>query len=313
MTIQMRNLSPALQAQIALSSYGLMLSPTGKIFYVDSGHVNAGTGKPGTDPNNPLSTIDEAIGLCTANNGDLIVVSPGHTSTVTAAAGIAIDVAGVTILGIGTGSNRPTVNFTTAVGASVSITAANCTIINMLFTGGIDALTNPISIAAADCTLLNIETRDVTGQATDFIVTTAAADRLRICDWFHNGAAAAGADTAISIVGGDSIVIEEFRIHGNFAVAAIENVTTATTNIRIGGGRKSNHIWTKNAADVAVTMAATSTGWIGPNINAMLTDNAANITEAFVGAACFFFQPINIVNLAGESSMQTNITASTDA
>jgi hypothetical protein len=45
----------------------------------------------------------------------------------------------------------------------------------------------------------------------------------------------------------------------------------------------------------------------------MLQDNAANITEAVVGAACQFYQPINIANLAGEVGMQTNITASTDA
>jgi hypothetical protein len=45
----------------------------------------------------------------------------------------------------------------------------------------------------------------------------------------------------------------------------------------------------------------------------MLQDNAANITEALVGAAMQFMQPINLVNLAGESSMQTNIAASTDA
>lgn len=311
--IQLRNLAPDLQATLLMATYGLALSPTGKVYYVDSGHPNAGTGKPGTDPKNPLSTIDEAIGKCSANNGDVIIVSPGHTETVTAAGGITADVAGVTIIGLGTGSARPTVSFTTAVGASFLVSAANVTVCNLLFAGGIDALTGPVAIQAADCTLLDIETRDVTGQATDFIVTTAAADRLRITGWFHNGASAAGADTALSIVGGDSIIVEEFRIHGNFAVAAIENVTTATTNIRIGGGRRPNHIWTKNSADVAVTMAASSTGWIGPNINAALTDNAANITEAFVGAACYFFQPINIVNLAGESSMQTNITASTDA
>ena len=45
----------------------------------------------------------------------------------------------------------------------------------------------------------------------------------------------------------------------------------------------------------------------------MLQDNAANVTEAVAGAAMQFMQPIRIVNLAGESSMETNITATTDA
>lgn len=287
----------------------------GKVFFVgDSSTVDLARIQNifGLDPDGALryfSTIDAAIGACVADRGDVILVAPGHTETVTAAGGVTVDVAGVSIIGLGRGSLRPTVNFTTAVGASFKVTAANVLVQNILFTGGIDALTNPVHIDAADCTLLDIETKDVTGQATDFIVTTANADRLRIERWRHLGAAAAGAETAISIVGGDAIVIKDFWINGNFGTAAIENVTTAATNITIRDG----YAYTRNAADVIVTLVATATGFVGPNICARLTDNAANITEAFVGAAAVFFQPINIVNLAGESSMQTNITASTDA
>lgn len=287
---------------------------TGSVFYVSSTSANsADDTSHGQTRELPFLTWGYAISRCTANNGDVIVLMPGHVETVIAAAGLAINIAGITHWALGHGASRPKVNFTTVVGASMVISAASQTIVNVLFTGGIDALTNPVHLQAADIRLIGCETRDVTGQATDFIVTTAAADRLLVSGWTHRGASAAGADTAISIVGGDSITIESFWIDGNFAVGAIENVTTAATNITIGGGPKANYIHTRNAADVAVTLVATTTGNVGPNINAMLTDNAANITEAFVAAAGWFFQPINIVNLAGESSMQTNITASTDA
>lgn len=288
----------------------LLSAYPGKVFWVDS--VNGSNGNKGTFER-PVATLDFAVGMCTASRGDIIMVKPGHVETVIAAGGLALDVAGIAIIGMGQGSLRPTVNFTTAVTASMTVSAANITVMNLLFTGGIDALTSPLAISAADCSLINIETRDVTGQATDFIVTTAGANRLTISGWKHTGAAAVGADTAISLVGGDDWVIENFDIYGNFAVAAIENVTTAANRVRIGGGPRPNYIWTENAADVLVTMAAASTGWVGPNINGMLQDNAANITEAFVGAAMQFMQPINVCNLAGESSMQTNITASTDA
>lgn len=281
----------------------------GDVIFVDS--VNGASGGDGSSLR-PFSSLDYATSKSGVSSGDTIIAMPGHVETVTAAAGLALDVAGIRYIGLGTGSARPKINFTTATTASMVVSAANITMENFLFTGGLDALTNPVHIQAADFALINCETRDVTGQATDFIVTTAAADRLLIDGWTHRGAAAAGADTAISIVGGDGITIRNFWIDGNFAVAAIENVTTAATNITIGGG-PSNYIYTRNAADVAVTLVATTTGYVGPNINARLTDNAANITEAFVGAAAVFFQPINIVNLAGESSMQTNITASTDA
>ena len=293
---------------ISVRGMPLLSSYPGKVFWVDSG----APGGKGTFER-PMATIDAAVALCTANNGDIIVVKPGHVETVSAAAGLALDVAGIAVIGMGSGSMRPTVNFTTVVGADMNIDAANITIANILFTGGFDALTGPIDINAADCTLLNIETRDVTGQATDFIVTDDNCDRLMISGWLHRGAAAAGADTAITLVGGDDWIIENFWIYGNFAVAAIENVTTQANRVRIGGGVSPNYIWTENAADVAITMKSDSTGFIGPNINVMLQDNAANITEALVGAAMQFMQPLNICNLAGESSMQTNITASTDA
>lgn len=259
------------------------------------------------------TTIDAAVGACTASEGDVIKVCAGYTETVTEASGLDLDVQGITIIGLGTGSDRATVNFTTAVSADMDVAAANITIENILFTGGVDALTNPIHIAAADCKLLNIETRDVTGQATDFIVTTAAADRLFIDGWVHRGAAAAGADTAISIVGGDGIIIRNFNIWGNFAVACIENVTTAATNLIVGGFGTNNYAKTVNAADVIVTLHADATGFVGPNIAAMLKDDTTNITEAFVGAKMAFIQPVEIVNADGQSSMETNITASQDA
>ncbi len=295
----------------AISYGGPSLGPfltTGKIFYVSSGTGN--NAFDGLSIDHPVATIDYAVGLCTASKGDVIVVMPGHTETITAAAGIALDVIGITVIGLGRGSNRPTINYTTATTATMTISAANITVANILFTGGIDALVSPISISAADVTLINIETKDVTGQATDFILTTAAANRLVIDGWVHDGATAAGANAALAIVGGDRIEVKNFSIDGNFAVGAIDIRTTATTDIRIHDGS----VRTRNAADIAIVDTITaSTGFIGPNLNLQLTDNAANITEATTGATFVYFQPINVVNLAGESSMQTNITASTDA
>lgn len=303
---------------ISLRGVPVAVTHPGNVYWVNNSSVLPEDGIAGSNGNDgsyhaPFASIDYAVGRCLANRGDIIAVMPGHVETVTAAGGLDLDVAGILIVGLGYGSKRANINFTTATTADMDVDADNITIMNFLFTGGIDALAGPIDVNAADFAMIGCETRDVTGQATDFIVTDANANRFYISNWKHLGAAAAGADTAISIVGGDDWVIEDFDIYGNFAVAGIENVTTAANRARIGGGTRMSYIWTENAADVAVTMVATSTGWIGPNINAMLQDNAANITEAFVGAAMQFMQPINIVNLAGESSMQTNITASTDA
>lgn len=304
-----------------MSAFHSVRPTLGKVFFVgDSGTVDLSRVMQlfGVDPDGEVRYFDDleaalASGDVVANRGDVILLAPGHTETVTAAGGITLDIAGVSVIGLGRGSLRPTINFTTAVGASVLVSAANVSIENILFTGGIDALTKPIHIQAADCLLKDIETRDVTGQATDFIVTTAAADRLRIDGWKHVGAVAAGADTAISIVGGDNIEIDNFDIDGNFAVACIENVTTAATNLKIGvNSRRMNLARTRNAADVIVTLVAATTGYVD-NVFSRLQDNAANVTEALVGAAMQFGLNLPIVNNNGEQAMQWNGTATTDA
>lgn len=286
------------------------LFTTGKVFYVDSN--NGSNGSLGDDPARPKASIDNAVASCVAERGDIIVAMPGHVETVTAAGGLDLDVAGITIIGLGSGDSRPQINFTTATTADMDVDAEGITIVNVRFTGGIDALAGPIDINAANCSLLGIETQDVTGQATDFIVTDANADGLLIDGWVHKGATAAGADTAITIVGGDNISIQNFWIDGNFAVAAIENVTTAAVNLNVGARSQGNLVRTRNSADVIFTAVATTTGWVN-NIFSRLQDNAANITEAFVGAVMQFGLSLPIVNADGEQGLQWNGTASTDA
>jgi len=300
---------------IVIRGMPLQVAHPGEIFFVNNSSVLAKGGVAGSNGNDgtykrPFASIDYAVGRCTASRGDIIFVMPGHVETVTAAAGLDLDVAGIAVVGLGHGSLRARVNFTTATTADMDVDAANVSLVNMLFTGGVDALVAPIDINAADCTMLNCEYRDVTGQATDVILADANADRLYIENYFHNGAAAAGANSAIALVGLDNPVIKNFRIVGNFAVSAIDCRTTAVVDLNISDG----YIWTKNAADLCIKDTVTgSTGKIGPDLNFMLTDNAANITEAVTGATFHLFDPIYVCNLAGEKAMLINTTASTDA
>lgn len=301
-----------------ISSFGFPLIgsgpvlTTGQVFFVSSVTGIDATGR-GTDPSRPFATIDFAVGNCTAGKGDTIFVMPGHVETVIASGTLAIDVAGVSVIGIGSGRLQPSINFTTAVAASVTISGAGCRLVNMLLTAGIDALTNMIVVSAADVAIRDCRFRDVaaTAQTVLCILTTAAANRLLVDNVIHEGDTAnAGSTSFIAIVGGDAIEISNFWLEADYSGAAIDVKTTATTRLNVHDG----YIRTFNSNDLAIKDTITgSTGKIGPNINIMLKDNAANITEACTGATFVYFQPINIVNLAGESSMQTNITASTDA
>jgi hypothetical protein len=280
----------------------------GDIWFVDSG-VGVNAAGYGQNPDAPFATLDYAVGNCTANNGDVIYVMPGHAETIIADSGVDIDVAGVKVVGLGHGADRPTFTFTTNVAADFKLAAASIWIENLLFLGGIDATTGVLEITGADCVVKNCEYRDVTGQATDVIITTTAADRLLIDGLRFIGAAAAGANSAIALVAADDAEIRNCYIYGNFAVGAIDLRTTASPRVNIHDCK----IWTANAADIAIVdTVGGSTGWIGPNLQIMLADNAANITEAVTGATFQLVDPVYVVNLAGEKALLINWTASSD-
>lgn len=280
----------------------------GNIWFVDSG-IGSNAAGFGQSPDAPTATLDYAVGLCTANNGDVIYVMPGHAENLAADSAVDIDVAGITVIGLGSGADRPT--FTaTAVAGDFKLAAASTVIKNLLFVGGIDETTGIIEVSAADCKVIDCEYRDSTGQATDIIITTADADRLLIDNFKVIGAAAAGANSAIALVGVDDVEIKNCNIYGNFAVGPIDFRTTASARVNIHDCK----FWTENSADIAIVDTITgSTGWIGPNLAIMLQDNAANITAAVTGATFQMIDPVYVCNLAGEKAMLSTWTATTNA
>lgn len=107
---------------------------TGSYFFVgNASGQNGSASNAGTDPKAPLNSITNALLKCTASKGDVIVVLPGYTQTVSAASGLNINVAGVTIVGLGRGSMRPKITYDTAATATVAISAANVTVKNITF------------------------------------------------------------------------------------------------------------------------------------------------------------------------------------
>lgn len=106
----------------------------------------------------PYDTIAYAMGKASAD--DVIIVAPGHTETVSAASGITCNVAGVTIVGLGSGSRRPTITLGTATTASVVVSAAGVTIDNILFTSALDNVATCFTVTGKDCIIKNCEFRD---------------------------------------------------------------------------------------------------------------------------------------------------------
>jgi len=167
----------------------------GDIYFVDSTHAAAtnavGGGK---SPDKPLATLDYAIGLCTASKGDVIYLMPGHAETTTA---IALDVAGVRIIGLGWGRIRPTLTADTTAGSLLTVSAANCEIHNVRFVGA----------ASGNLALLDLAAADFVGRKLSFehgaapliaVTVSAASHRFQLldCQWLGT---ANGPDTAINV------------------------------------------------------------------------------------------------------------------
>tara|TARA_Y100000310_G_scaffold171619_1_gene171820 strand:+ start:649 stop:1866 length:1218 start_codon:yes stop_codon:yes gene_type:complete len=247
-----------------LSSRGMPVLPMlrkGDVYHVDSGHTDANATNDGTSPKYPISTVDVAVGKCTASNGDIILISEGHAETLGAAAALDLDVAGITVIGLGNGSNRPTLTLATATTADIDVGAANISLVNVVIDmTGIDAVAAGLDVDAAGFTMehCRIVISDGTGQAVLGVVGDANADQLKIKDCVFFGSTDAGPTSAIRLNGSEEAEIINCRIIGDFSAAGIEMVTAAPTNLLIEKCDIENY----NAVDVGIEGFASATGTI---------------------------------------------------
>jgi len=213
---------------------------TGNVWFVDSGASdgadNVGNGY-GRSPAKPFLTLDYAIGQCTASNGDVIYLLPGHAENLTAADSVDCDVAGVTIVGLGRGGLIPTFTSTAAAG-SITVDAANVTIQNIkrvanFATGTTAGLT--ISANGDGCTVDGVHFRD-TSAANEFLVHIAVATTVSDL-WVKNCTfvTAAGSLTNSILFAGTSVdaVIENCYFFVDSADSVIDHAAGASTNLHI--------------------------------------------------------------------------------
>lgn len=157
---------------VTIRGVPITVSNPGKVLWVASSGAVPGPGCTASSDSNPGTFTKPFASLAgalassqtQASRGDLIVLKPGHVETITAAAGIVMSVAGITVLGLGTGSLRPTFTFTTANTATITVTANSVGFSNCLFVGGFLNVATCFSIAnaqvATDFAVDNCEFRD---------------------------------------------------------------------------------------------------------------------------------------------------------
>lgn len=245
-----------------LNTYG------GDVYWVDSG--TGSDGNKGTF-DQPFSTIDYAIGRCTASNGDIILVKAGHAETVSAAGGIDCDVEGISIIGLGNGDNRPRITFS-AAGSDIDIDAENVTIQNVIFDATAE-VTASIDVNAAFFTMKNcLFVGSAAAQVHKIpIITDANANdmylegvevQLLVAD-DGTTAITTTSSEAVRLVGADRAVIKGCYFSGDFTTSAINGVSTASKDIRILDNQI-NNIATENIAG-GIDLVAACTGYIDGN------------------------------------------------
>lgn len=253
-----------------VSSFGMPLIPTttGKVFFVDVLYGLDAVGR-GTAPTNAFKTINYASTKCTASKGDVILVMPGHTEVITAAGGITLGVAGVTVIGLGSGSNRPLITYTTSTGAVAKITAANVTVRNIVFdmaSGALDAVAVGLAITGANATLEDCKflMADATYQGVIGISIGSGASTATFRRCNIDALAAAGAASGIAgVAAAAGLRVLECSIRGDFSVAPISSSSTFhQTDCDIAN----NYLKQINAtAKVLLDLTTSSTGTVRDN------------------------------------------------
>lgn len=239
----------------------------------------------GSNPDTPVATLDYAVALCTANKGDVIMVLPGHNESLTAADGVDLDVAGISVIGLGTGANKPTFDYDNANGEFV-IGADDIKIQNLRFRVSANAVTKAIDIEAGaegyvidGCEFGWAET--ATDEFTDTIIVNAGCnDGLIQNNLFAAGAQAAA--TGVKLVGAsDNVIIRNNRFTGAYSTACINGITTLSTNLLIDG-----NVMQQGTTEPGIELLTGTTGVIKHNY---IATNLATIAASIVADACFKF------------------------
>ena len=298
-----------------VSSFGIPLIGSGPILTTGTVRfVHAGTGgtnNDGQDPDRPLTTIDAAINLSTATSTtyagqDYIVVLPGHAETISAGDGYDADVAGITILGLGRASLRPTLTYS-ATGSTGVIGAAGVSVINLLHVASVDAVVvmMPIGTSAGALVEAN-EFRDAGSIGIVDTMTIGAASDVTIR---NNRWAETDAGIGQSCILGTTPT--RLTLDGNHM-----DKDAQTGCIELGIALQlqivNNFIETSAPEDLCIVVATTATGWIDNN-KLRVADDAANLTEAItIDNDCQLGRNW-IVNANAQRVLEHNAVQSTDA
>ncbi len=168
-----------------------MIPTLGRDIFVDS--VTGADTSDGLTPDRALATLDAAFASThvVANKGYNIYILPLHSETITGAGGVAHDVAGVSVYGLGHGyTTRPKILLDGGTAVTYLISAKDAHVEGLDLTSGHSNVVTAFGVTATGAHIADCKFRDNTTNE-DFLVCITAtgadntADGLTVtdCDW----------------------------------------------------------------------------------------------------------------------------------
>jgi hypothetical protein len=282
----------------------------GDVWFVDSNATNTSDASGyGMTPDSPFATLAYAFSSDAVSSGDVVYVMPGHAETLDAAGDITMDIAGVSVVGLGKGTSRPTFTFATLTTATWLITAANVSVKNVLITvtGTID-VANAITVTGTDSLLEDVEFRDsaATSQFADFLILGATSTRARVVrPVVRSHASGDAAQSGILISSAvDGIEIVDPQIDGLFATGCFASSAAATNTTIQGGFLRQRHA----TQDAAINLNASNTGFIDGVRIRTATNDQAGFDGAIVAASAQWYDVL-VSNANGTVGITPNVPA----
>lgn len=268
-------------AEHNLYDFRQVFPTTGNLWFVDSGASASGTG---LSPEDPVTTLNAAVALCTANNGDTIVVMEGHAETLDTAADVDLNVAGIRVIGLGHGASRPTFTYTAAAG-TFAVGASSVWVENLLFVANFtNGVTEGIDIddAHTDVYFKNCEMRSTSATKEFLKGVTIAASAARItfdgCFFYETG----GGDALSAIFSEgalDRLVVKNCEFDGTWTVSVID--VDAGTNVVVRPRFLNNVAYNSDTgAGLFCTIDSGTVGFFMGNRSGIGKANTVPVTDA---------------------------------
>lgn len=274
-------------------------APPGKVFWVGNNATLLRGEKAAIDDNaneqggqflRPFATLDYAVGQCVANRGDIIYVRPNHTVTVSAADAVDFDVAGISVIGLGNGSNRPRLDYTDGAG-ECAVGADNVTLENLNFHANVDSVLIALDIedGVDHCVIRNCLFDNETDGTDEFDNAIRLTNNNNHC-LIEDCVMEAGLGDAVRAIfldaDTDHLIIRNNVIRGDYSTANIGGDTTASTEILIEGNLLVNGETDNIGTVECIELLTGTTGIIRDND---LMCNVATPDLAIVADTCMLF------------------------